>query len=122
VLADESPLQQVLINLCLNGRDAMPNGGQLVVETAVVDAPARAGAGPGDAGRWVRLSVEDNGSGMDEAVKARIFEPLFTTKERGSGLGLAVVKQIVEGFGGCIQANSTLGHGTRFDVWLPTCR
>jgi PAS domain S-box-containing protein len=128
VLADESPLQQVVMNLCLNARDAMSNGGRLMVQTAAVsllpgDATvARAAAATGGVRRWVRLSVQDNGCGMDEAVKARLFEPLFTTKQRGSGLGLAVVKQIVEGFGGCIHVTSTPGQGARFEIWLPASK
>jgi PAS domain S-box-containing protein len=123
VQADDGPLQQVVINLCLNARDAMPNGGQLTVETVAELLQAGdlivAGAANNGIRRWARLRVADTGSGMDETVKARLFEPLFTTKERGSGLGLAVVKQIVEGFGGCIRVESQPGHGSRFDVWLP---
>jgi PAS domain S-box-containing protein len=125
VLADVGPLQQVLMNLCLNARDAMPRGGRLVVEvgqaealpTAVKVPPPTANGAHG----WVRLSVADDGCGMDEAVQARIFEPLFTTKERGSGLGLAVVQQIVEGLGGGVEVHSAPGKGARFDVWLPAC-
>jgi len=125
VLADDAPLQQVVMNLCLNARDAMPEGGRLLVETAcdqelpgdlTVADPVAANGG---VRQWARLTVADTGCGMDAKVKKRIFEPLFTTKEGGSGLGLAVVKQIVEGFGGCIRLSSTPGKGTRFDVWLP---
>jgi PAS domain S-box-containing protein len=123
VQADDAPLQQVIMNLCLNARDAMPDGGRLIVETACEPLPSENGIIAGKVGpdtqTWARLSVTDTGSGMDDAIKVRIFEPLFTTKERGSGLGLAVVKQIVEGFGGCIRVTSALGKGTRFDVWLP---
>jgi PAS domain S-box-containing protein len=105
--ADETQLQQVLMNLCLNARDAMPRGGRLVVRTT---APA---AG------WVCLSVSDEGVGMDAAVRARVFEPFFSTKAAGAGLGLAVVRQIVEGCGGRIEVDSAPGRGARFDVWLP---
>jgi PAS domain S-box-containing protein len=125
VMADEAPLQQVLMNLLLNARDAMPEGGRIRVAAAAVALTAgdsTVAAAPGASGgvrEWVRLSVADSGCGMDAEVQARIFEPLFTTKERGSGLGLAVVKQIVEGFGGCIQVDSAPGRGARFDVWLP---
>jgi PAS domain S-box-containing protein len=110
-LAEETQVQQVLMNLGLNARDAMPAGGRLTVETGGADA---AGGTP-----RVRLTVRDTGHGMTEDVRARIFELFFTTKERGSGLGLAVVKQIVEGFGGWIDVSSRPGEGTRFDVWLP---
>jgi PAS domain S-box-containing protein len=108
-LAEETQLQQVLMNLCLNARDAMPEGGRLTVETgAAADGAAR-----------VRLTVRDTGQGMTEEVRSRIFELFFTTKERGSGLGLAVIKQIVESFGGWIDVSSRPGEGSRFDVWLP---
>lgn len=108
-LAEETQLQQVLMNLCLNARDAMPGGGQLTVTTATV----------GRGGPQVRLSVRDTGHGMTEEVRGRIFELFFTTKERGSGLGLAVVKQIVESFTGRLEFTSCPGEGTCFDVWLP---
>jgi PAS domain S-box-containing protein len=113
VRADETQLQQVLMNLCLNARDAMPQGGRLLVQTS-----AEAPGGPGPGG-WVRLSVGDTGSGMEEGVQAKIFDPFFSTKECGTGLGLAVVQQIVENFGGRIEVWSQPGRGTRFDVWLP---
>jgi len=102
-------LQQVLMNLCLNARDAMPRGGQLRVWT---EAPAGAGA-------WVRLSVSDTGSGIDEAIRAKLFDPFFSTKEKGTGLGLAVVQQIVQGHGGRVEVSGRPGEGSRFDVWLP---
>jgi PAS domain S-box-containing protein len=105
-LAEEAQVQQVLMNLSFNARDAMPQGGRLTVQT-------------GTEGEWVRLTVADTGEGMTEAIRAHIFDLFFTTKERGSGLGLAVVKQIVEGFGGRIEVASRPGEGTRFDVWLP---
>lgn len=116
VHADENQLKQVVMNLCLNARDAMTRGGQLTVSTERVHPEGnRNGVG------WVRLSVQDTGQGMDEAVQARIFEPFFSTKERGTGLGLAVVRQIVESFGGRIQVYSRPQHGTRMDVWLKSC-
>ena len=111
---DETQLQQVLMNLCLNARDAMPDGGRLRVWTETV-------AGPGDAAApWVRLSVADDGCGIPNEVKSRIFDPFFSTKERGTGLGLAVVRQIVDGSGGRVEVQSEPGRGSRFDVWLPT--
>jgi PAS domain S-box-containing protein len=108
-LAEETQLQQVLMNLCLNARDAMPEGGRLTVQTA----------GQSEGPPRVRLTVLDTGHGMTEEVRSHIFDLFFTTKERGSGLGLAVVKQIVESFGGWIDVCSRPGEGTRFDVWLP---
>jgi PAS domain S-box-containing protein len=133
---DEWQLQQVLMNLCLNARDAMPKGGRLVVRTLPAaepmtakdssPEPIRTAAGNGlsliTAGdsSWLLLSVQDGGSGMTDEVKARIFDPFFTTKEFGSGLGLAVVQQIVTNHGGKIDVCSKLGEGTRFDVWLPS--
>jgi PAS domain S-box-containing protein len=113
VQADEMQLQQVLMNLCLNARDAMPHGGRLGVRTEAV---------PGDGGgaaHWVRLSVQDNGEGIPGELQGRIFDAFFSTKERGTGLGLAMVRQIVEGFGGRVEVASRPGEGARFDVWLP---
>ncbi|HYT88365.1 MAG TPA: PAS domain S-box protein [Gemmataceae bacterium] len=115
-LADESQLQQVLMNLCLNARDAMPEGGRLTVRTAL-EATGSNNSDP--AGGWVRLTVQDTGHGMSEEVRSRIFDVFFTTKERGSGLGLAVSKQIVDSFRGRIDLWSEPGKGTRFEVWLP---
>jgi PAS domain S-box-containing protein len=113
VLADESQLHQVVLNLCLNARDAMPRGGHLIVCSSLER--------DGEGGQtWGRLVVEDTGVGMDERVLARIFDPFFSTKEHGHGLGLAVVQQIVHGFGGRILVRSHPGQGTRFEVWLPT--
>ena len=109
--ADETQLQQVLMNLCLNARDAMPHGGRIVVRTAA--------DGEDNRKDWVRLTVQDEGEGMSEQVKRSLFDAFFTTKEKGTGLGLAVVQQIVEGFGGRIEVNSELGYGAQFDVWLP---
>jgi PAS domain S-box-containing protein len=110
---DEWQLQQVLMNLCLNARDAMPDGGHLKVGTEERPAPDRAGLG------WIVLSVHDDGCGMTEEVKTRIFDPFFTTKEIGSGLGLAVVHQIVTAHGGRIEVDTKLRQGTRFEVLLP---
>ncbi len=114
VALDETQLQQVLMNLCLNARDAMPDGGSLSVRTEAKPPVDEAGAES-----WVCLSVADEGGGVSDEIKTQIFDPFFSTKERGTGLGLAVVRQIVEGGGGRVEVRSELGRGSRFDVWLP---
>jgi PAS domain S-box-containing protein len=113
VLGDESQLKQVLMNLCLNARDAMPDGGTLTIRTD--DAPPCSDS----ASAWVHLAIQDTGAGMDDNVRARVFEPFFSTKEHGTGLGLAVVEQIIKDSGGRIEVWSQRGEGTRFDIWLP---
>jgi two-component system, cell cycle sensor histidine kinase and response regulator CckA len=117
VQADETQLQQVVMNLCLNARDAMPEGGTLRVRTASCPPPEPSADGPAE---WVCLTVEDEGQGMTEQVQAQIFEPFFSTKEKGTGLGLAVVRQIVESFGGRVEVRSEPGRGSRFVVALPS--
>ena len=116
-VADPGQLEQVLVNLAVNARDAMPEGGRLTIETGM----APPGSLAGRAGGAVRLSVSDTGSGMDPETQARIFEPFFTTKElgKGTGLGLAMAYGTVQQSGGQIQVESAPGHGTRFDVLLP---
>ncbi len=109
VLADETQLQQVLMNLCLNARDALPDGGWLLVRTERIT----------DGGEWVRLSVRDNGIGLSEAILDHLFDPFYSTKEHGTGLGLAVVRQIAESQGGRVEAVVPEGRGARFDVWWP---
>jgi PAS domain S-box-containing protein len=109
VQADETQVQQVLMNLCLNARDAMPEGGSLHVRTAPVSAE----------GEWVCLAVCDQGLGISEAARVHLFDPFFSTKERGTGLGLAVVQHIVQSHGGRIEVASEPGQGARFDVWWP---
>ena len=123
VHADPVQLEQVLMNLVLNARDAMPRGGALVVEVAARDEGAEAvrRAEVPKAGRYALVIVSDSGVGMDEATRRRVFEPFFTTKGegRGTGLGLATVHNIVTACGGSVGVESTVGVGTTFRVWLP---
>ncbi len=118
VRADAALLDQVLLNLCLNARDAMPQGGTLTVITEPVPAPPGAPAGGGP---WACIAVRDSGSGMPPEVLARLFEPFFTTKApgRGTGLGLATARGNVEQHGGVLQVESALGQGSTFRICLP---
>jgi two-component system, cell cycle sensor histidine kinase and response regulator CckA len=109
VNADRSQIEQVILNLVLNARDAMPSGGQLSIRAENV----------GKSGPQVALIVSDSGEGMSEETCARIFEPFFTTKARGTGLGLFTVRQIVDEYTGSITVQSRLGEGTRFTITLP---
>ena len=121
VRVDVGQIEQVLLNLALNARDAMLNGGVLTIATDNVLAPVKAGSD--DALPAVTLSVTDTGSGMDEATRQRAFEPFFTTKAKGkgTGLGLATVFGVVEQSGGRISVVSEVGHGASFVIHLPRC-
>jgi PAS domain S-box-containing protein len=122
-LGDASLLENALLNLALNARDAMPGGGLLRIETKslVVQAGLRGASTPASLppGEYLQLSVSDTGLGMDAQTRARIFEPFFTTKTRGNGMGLAAVYGTVQSHGGMITVDSTQGAGTTFDIFLP---
>jgi len=122
ILADPGQLEQVLVNLAVNARDAMPSGGTLTIDTSniIVDADTIAGGSRARKGRNVRLRVSDTGTGMPAEVAQHVFEPFFTTKQDGgTGLGLAIVYGIVTQAGGDIRIYSEPGHGTTFTITLP---
>jgi two-component system cell cycle sensor histidine kinase/response regulator CckA len=123
VLGDGTQLHQVLLNLCVNARDAMPEGGTLSLEADCLDVDSSTVGAPADLnpGRYVLLRVRDTGTGIPEEIMDRIMDPFFTTKgpEKGTGLGLSTVVGIVKGHGGSLMVDSKLGTGSTFTVYLP---
>ena len=118
---DPAELMQMLTSLVLNARDAMPAGGILTISTATDEVKADEQTSSTNTGPYLCLSVTDTGAGMDEAVRARLFEPFFTTKRlgTGAGLGLAIIKGLVEQAGGFVAVTSAPSHGTTMTLWIP---
>jgi signal transduction histidine kinase len=122
VWGDPGQMGQVILNLAINSRDAMPRGGRLNIRTSAASIPeSPAIAGKLKPGEYVRLEVSDTGTGMSEEVKQRIFVPFFTTKEsgKGTGLGLSTVYAIVSSAAGAIDVTTEPGKGTCFMIWIP---
>lgn len=123
IYADRTQIHQVLLNLCVNARDAMPRGGQITLKTEIRTMDQVKERFPtADQNSYVCLSVSDNGKGMDDATRLRVFDPFFTTKEegKGMGLGLSVVYGVVQAHHGFVEVESKAGHGTTFRIYFPT--
>ncbi len=123
VICDDGQIQQALLNICINGRDAMPEGGMLTIQTEninleIKDVQYLVDVPPGD---YVRISISDTGAGMDGQIQQHMFEPFFTTKDKGTGLGLSLVYGIVKKHNGFVQVFSEPGRGSTFEVNLPAC-
>ena len=121
IAADANQIRQLLVNLCVNSRDAMPEGGTITISTGRESGINLSALGADPALEYTRISVCDTGTGMSAAMKARVFEPFFTTKQNsgGTGLGLAVVYGVISNHKGCIDIESAVGQGTTFHVYLP---
>jgi len=121
VIADPNQITQALLNVCVNARDAMPDGGRLMLKTEVVARKSLQEDGEANAERYVCITITDTGTGIDEKIQHRIFEPFFTTKGsgQGTGLGLSVTYGIVKNHGGLVRVESRPMHGTTFRVYLP---
>jgi signal transduction histidine kinase len=125
VMADPVQLEQILLNLAANARDAMPRGGTFTIASREHQVDAQSARTRGiSPGPHVVVTAKDTGEGMDAATKARVFEPFFTTKDvgKGTGLGLSTVYVLVQQFGGCIEVDSTPDAGTTFSIYLPALR
>ncbi len=123
VKVDPGHIEQIIMNLAVNARDAMPSGGKLIIETRRVDARSAHAGDPPDstAAEYALIAVTDTGTGMDEATQQRMFEPFFTTKptDKGTGLGLATVYGLVKQYEGLVRVHSVVGEGTTFEIYLP---
>ena len=125
-MADSGQIEQVLMNLATNARDAMPNGGKLTIQTDIVELDSEfiKTNGYGEIGTYVIISVSDTGIGMDKETQERIFEPFFTTKEvgKGTGLGLSIVYGIIKQHRGYITVESKPCKGATFRIYLPVVK